>query len=95
MVSHPSYLLVKEEHVDTKNMSRRTSAVNWVQLSNWREEEQMNLPLMDLMLEREKSLDFVSVGMFILSNNTLISEASVTLEDAMVDLIRESGMSDL
>lgn len=69
--------------------------MNWVQLSNWREEEQMNLPLMDLMLEREKSLDFVSVGMFILSNNTLISEASVTLEDAMVDLIRESGMSDL
>nr|VDC98832.1 unnamed protein product [Brassica oleracea] len=58
---------------DTKNMSRRTSAVNWVQLSNWREEEQMNLPLMDLMLQREKSLDFVSVGMFILSNNTLIS----------------------
>ncbi|CAN6985101.1 unnamed protein product [Brassica oleracea var. botrytis] len=42
-------------------MSRRTSAVNWVQLSNWREEEQMNLPLMDLMLERVKSLDFVSV----------------------------------
>lgn len=80
---------------DTKNMSRRTSAVNWVQLSNWREEEQMNLPLMDLMLQREKSLDFVSVGMFILSNNTLISEASVTLEDAMVDLIRESRMSDL
>lgn len=69
--------------------------MNWVQLSNWREEEQMNLPLMDLMLERVKSLDFVSVGMFILSNNTLISEASVTLEDAMVDLIRESGMSDL
>ncbi|CAN6816470.1 unnamed protein product [Brassica oleracea] len=55
-------------------MSRRTSAVNWVQLSNWREEEQMNLPLMDLMLERVKSLDFVSVGMFILSNNTLISD---------------------
>lgn len=55
----------------------------------------MNLPLMDLMLQREKSLDFVSVGMFILSNNTLISEASVTLEDAMVDLIRESRMSDL